>query len=156
MVGLWFRHPWRVARRIPGPEALLRTHVALATATVVLLVGHVVAVCLDSFAGVGWAGAFVPWASAYRPTAVGVGTLAMYGIVLVAGTAALAGSVARRIWLPIHSFSAVLFGLCAAHGLLAGSDSRDLWWMYAASAVLVVALEVTRLFGRSPVLAEAR
>ncbi len=86
VVGLWFRHPWRVARRIPGPEALLRTHVALATATAVLLVGHIVAVCLDSFAGVGWVGAFVPWASAYRPTASAWGRLAMYGIVLVAGT----------------------------------------------------------------------
>ena len=155
-VGIWFRHPWRVSRRVPGPEALLRTHVALATATAVLLVGHIVAVCLDSFAGVGWTGAFVPWASSYRPTAVGVGTIALYGIVLVAGTAALAGSVARRIWLPIHSFSAVVFGLCAAHGLLAGSDSRDLWWMYAASAALVVALQVTRIFGRSAVLAETR
>ena len=155
-VGIWFRHPWRVVRRTPGPEAVLRAHVALATATVVLLIGHIVAICLDSFAGVGWTGALVPWASTYRPAAVGVGTIAMYGIVLVAITAALAGSVARRIWLPIHSSSAIVFGLCLAHGLLAGSDSRELWWMYVASGVLVGTLQVTRVLGRSPVLVEAQ
>jgi predicted ferric reductase len=153
-VGIWFRHPWRTVRRTPGPEAVLRAHVALAAATVVLLVGHIVAVCLDSFAGVGWTGAFVPWSSAYRPAAVGVGTVAMYGIVLVVGTATLAGSIARRVWLPVHSLSAVIFGLCVAHGLLAGSDSHELWWMYAASGALVGTLQGTRLLARVPVLAE--
>jgi len=154
-VGIWFRHPWRVVRRTPGPEALLRAHAALAAATVVLLAGHIVAVCLDSYAGVGWAGAFVPWHSHYRPTAVAVGSLALYGIVLVAGTAALAGSIARRVWLPIHSISAVVFGLCLAHGLLAGSDSRVLWGMYAATGAVVLALQVTRMLARPPALVDA-
>ncbi len=95
-LGIWFRHPWRVHRRTPGPQALLRAHVALAGSTVVLLAGHVAAVALDSFAHVGWTGAFVPWHSQYRPTAVALGSMAMYGIIVVAGTAALAGSIARR------------------------------------------------------------
>ena len=155
-VGIWFRHPWRVVRRAPGPEALLRAHAALAAATVVLLAGHIVAVCLDHYAGVGWTGTFVPWHSHYRPTAVAVGSIAMYGIVLVAGTAALAGSIARRVWLPIHSLSAVIFGLCLAHGLLAGSDSRVLWGMYAVTGAAVTALQVTRVTARPPSLADAR
>ncbi len=155
-VGIWFRHPWRVVRRTPGPEALLRAHAALAAATVALLVGHIVAVALDSFAGVGWTGAFVPWHSQYRPTAVAVGSIAMYGIVLVAGTAALAGSIARRIWLPIHSLSSAIFGLCLAHGLLAGSDSHVLWAMYAITGLLVVSLQTSRLLARPVPLADAR
>jgi len=156
VVGIWFRHPWRVVRRTPGPEALLRAHAAFAAATVVLLVGHIAAVCLDSYAGVGWAGTFVPWHSHYRPTAVAVGSLAMYGIVLVAGTAALAGSIARRVWLPIHSISAAVFGLCLAHGLLAGSDSHVLWGMYAVTGAAVAVLQVSRVLARPPALADAR
>jgi len=155
-VGIWFRHPWRVVRRKPGPEALLRAHAALAAATVVLLAGHIVAVCLDHYAGVGWTGTFVPWHSHYRPTAVAVGSIAMYGIVLVAGTAALAGSIARRIWLPIHSLSAAIFGLCLAHGLLAGSDSHVLWGIYAVTGAAVAVLQVTRVLARPPALADAR
>jgi len=80
----------------------------------------------------------------------------MYGIVLVAGTAALAGSIARRVWLPIHSLSATIFGLCLAHGLLAGSDSHVLWWMYAVTGAAVVALQVTRMLARPVALVEAR
>ncbi len=153
-LGIWFRHPWRVVRRVPGPQALLRAHASLAAATVVLLAGHVVAVALDHYAGVGWTGVFVPWHAQYRPTAVALGSLAMYGIVLVVVTAALAGSVARRVWLPIHSVSAVFFGLCLAHGLLAGSDSRVLWWLYALSGAAVAVLQVSRLWARPVELAE--
>jgi sulfoxide reductase heme-binding subunit YedZ len=155
-VGIWFRHPWRVVRRTPGPEALLRAHAALAAATVILLAGHILAVCLDSYAGVGWIGTLVPWHSHYRPTATAVGSIAMYGIVVVAGTAALAGSIARRVWLPIHSISAVIFGLCLAHGLLAGSDSRVLWGMYAVTGAVVAVLQVSRMLARPPALAAAR
>jgi predicted ferric reductase len=153
-LGIWFRHPWRVHRRMPGPHALLRAHASLAAATVVLLAGHIVAVALDHFAGVGWAGVFVPWHAQYRPTAVALGSVAMYGIVLVVVTAALAGSVARRVWLPIHSTSAVLFGLCLAHGLLAGSDSHVLWSLYALSGALVGVLQVSRFWAQPLDLAE--
>jgi methionine sulfoxide reductase heme-binding subunit len=153
-LGIWYRHPWRVWRRVPGPHALLRAHAALAAATVVLLAGHITAVSLDHYAGVGWSGSFVPWHSHYRPTAVALGSLGLYGIVLVSVTAALAGSLARRVWLPIHSVSAVLFGLCLAHGLLAGSDSRVLWWLYAVTGVVVAVLQVTRMVARPIELAE--
>jgi hypothetical protein len=155
LVGIWFRHPWRVHRRTPRPESLLRAHAALAAGTICLLVGHILATVLDTYAGVGWTGAFAPWHSAYRPTDVALGTIALYGLVLVAGTAALAGSVARRIWLPIHSVSSVIFGLCLAHGLLTGSDSHALWWMYAGTGILVALLLVTRSLARRAMPAEA-
>jgi hypothetical protein len=155
VVGIWFRHPWRVAWRAPRPESLLRAHVALAAGTFVLLVGHILATVLDRYAGVGWTGAFTPWHSAYRPTGVAVGTLAFYGLILVAGTAALAGSLARRVWLPIHSTSAILFGLCLAHGLLSGSDSHTLWWMYAGTGILVALLQTSRALARRAITAEA-
>lgn len=155
IIGIWFRHPWRVAWHAPRPESLLRAHVALAAATLALLVGHILATVLDSYAGVGWAGAFAPWHSAFKPTGVALGTVALYGMVLVAGTAALAGSLARRIWLPIHSMSVVLFGLCLAHGLLTGSDNHTLWWMYAATGLLVALLQTSRALARRAISAEA-
>jgi hypothetical protein len=153
VVGTWFRHPWRRPGRGPGPQALLRAHAGLAAATVVLLAGHVSAVALDHYAGVGWRGAFVPWQAHYRPTPTAMGTLALYGIVLVAATAALAGSIARRVWLPVHMCSALVFALCLAHGLLAGSDSRVLWALYAVSGVVVLALQASRLVARPADLA---
>jgi hypothetical protein len=154
-LGIWYRHPWRVQRGSPGPEAMLRAHVALVASTGALLVGHIAASALDSFAGVGWAGAFVPWHATYRPTAVALGTVAFYGIVLVTLSAALAGSIARRVWLPIHSVAAVFFGVSLAHGLLAGSDSAVLWWLYALTGTAVVVLQLTRMLAPNPASMES-
>ena len=148
-LGIWLRHPWRSRFRTPGPEALLRAHLALAAATVCLLAGHITSLALDKFAGVGWVGSFVPWHAQYRPSATALGTLALYAIVLVAATAALAGTLARRIWFPVHSVSAAIFCVCVAHGVLAGSDSRGVavgvrghrrrWWS---------AVQITRWLAR--------
>jgi sulfoxide reductase heme-binding subunit YedZ len=147
-VGIWLRHPWRYRFPRPGPETLLRSHVALAAATMALLAGHMTSLALDHYAGVGWVGTFVPWHAQYRPTAVALGTFAFYGMVLVAGTAALAGTIARRVWFPVHTVSAGIFALCAVHGVLAGSDSASLRWLYVATGALVVAVQITRWTAR--------
>lgn len=148
VLGIWFRHPWRVARRTPSPETLLRAHVTLAACTIALLVGHVTALVLDRYSGVGWTGVLVPWHSQYRPTGVALGSIALYGIVLVAVSAALAGSIARQVWLPVHSVSSAVFAVSLVHGFLAGSDSRVLWWLYLVTGALVAALQVSRLLAR--------
>jgi sulfoxide reductase heme-binding subunit YedZ len=144
LTGIWLRHPWRTRFPSPHPEALLRVHVTLAAAMVTLLAGHLTATALDHYAGVGWVGIFVPWASTYRPTAVTLGTISLYLVVLVVGTAALAGSLGRRIWLPIHSLAVLVFCSTLAHALLAGSDAHRLRWFYAATGAVVALAQVSR------------
>jgi hypothetical protein len=138
VTGLWLRHPWRTRIWSPGPGALLRAHVVLAASAVTLLAGHLTALALDHYAGVGWTGAFVPWHATYRPTAVALGTLGLYAMVLVASTAALAGFVGGRVWFPIHTAAAV-----TAHAVLAGSDTHGLVWLYVLSGAVVVVLQVS-------------
>ncbi len=144
LLGLWLRHPWRTRAWSPRPESLLRGHVVLAASTVALLAGHVTSIALDRYAGVGWTGVLVPGQAHYRPTAVAFGTVALYALVLVGGTAALAGVIGRRVWFPIHTLSASVFCLCVVHGVLAGSDSHALRWMYVATGVVVMAVQITR------------
>jgi len=144
VLGLWLRHPWRGRFRRPGPESILWAHVALAACTLALLAGHLTALALDSYAGVGWTGVFVPWGAQFRPTAVAVGTLALYLLLLVAGTAALAGSIGRAVWFPIHTASVVVFCMCLVHGILAGSDNVGLRWVYVLSGFVVLLLQFTR------------
>ncbi len=144
LTGIWLRHPWRTRVRSPHPETLLRVHVTLAAAMVTLLAGHLTATALDHLAGVGWIGVFVPWASTYRPTAVTLGTVSFYLVVLVTVTAALAGSIGRRIWLPVHSLAVLVFCSSLAHALLSGSDSHRLRWLYAGTGALVALVQVSR------------
>jgi hypothetical protein len=155
-LGIWIRHPWRNQLWSPRPESLLRAHVVAVAGTVVLLAGHLVSIAMDRYAGVGWTGAFVPWHAQYRATAVALGTLGLYGIVLIGGTAALAGWIGRRVWFPIHSTSAAVFCLCLVHGAMAGSDSHALRWVYVATGGMVAAALSTRWLvrqvGRRPSL----
>ena len=144
VLGLWLRHPWRARFRRPSPATILWAHVALAACTITLVAGHLTALALDKYAGVGWSGAFVPWGASFKTTGVALGTLGLYGLVLVIGTASLAGSIGRSAWFPIHSMSVLVFCTCLAHGVMSGSDGATLRWFYVASGVLVVVLQFTR------------
>jgi predicted ferric reductase len=150
LLGLWLRHPWRLRWRHPAPESHLRVHATLAALTLTLLLGHVLALVLDRYAGVGWIGAAVPGGSTYRPTAVALGTAAAYLTLLVAVSAALAGRVVRTAWLPVHRVAWTVFAVTCAHALLAGSDTARLRPMYGASAGLVLLALITRRLAPHP------
>jgi sulfoxide reductase heme-binding subunit YedZ len=148
--GLWLRHPWRVRWRRPAPLSQLRLHASLAALTLVLLAGHIVALVLDRYAGVGVRGALVPGAASYRPFAVAVGTVSVYLGLLVGLSAALAGTLVRRAWLPVHKVASAVFALTWLHALLAGSDTSRLAWLYLGTGAFVVALALTRRLAPAP------
>ncbi len=146
--GLWFRHPWRRRRRVPGAYGELRVHAALGSAALVLTAAHIVALALDHYAGVGWAGAFVPGRSGYRPVPVALGTAALYLGLLVGLTAALAGRLAvGRHWYAVHRTASAVFVLVWLHAVLAGSDAAGLRPVYVVSGAAMLALAFTRRVG---------
>ena len=148
--GLWLRHPWRIRWRRPAVEAQLRLHAVLAALTLVVIVGHIVALVLDSYAGVGLAGAVTPGAASYRPFATALGTVAVYLGLLVGGTAALAGRIFGWAWLPVHRLAVAVFALVWLHGVLAGSDAPRLGPMYMVSGGALIALAVSRRVAAAP------
>lgn len=154
ITGLWMRHPARLRWSFPKPQTMIWLHAMLAAATGVLLVGHIGAIALDHYAGVGWTGAFIPGQSSYRPLAVSLGVIGMYVGLLVAGAVLLAGRLAGRRWLPIHRLASGAFVLVWLHAVLAGSDSSRLRWVYVGSAVVVGGLAMTRRFMRTPLALE--
>ena len=64
----------------------------------------------------------LPFGAVYRPFAVGLGQLAVYGMTLVAGTFYVRRHIGRRGWRLIHFGSFAVFGLALLHGLGASSD----------------------------------
>jgi methionine sulfoxide reductase heme-binding subunit len=152
VVGLWLRHPWRVNHPRPSAASAHRAHSLLATMVLLLVAGHVIALSVDRFAGVGWSGAFVPGRSGYRPLAVALGTISLYVGLAVGFTAALAGWVGGRTWYAVHRLALVAFALVWVHGVLAGSDERVLLPIYLVSGLAVAVLACTR---RAAVLPES-
>ena len=142
--GMWFRHPWRRPSSRPDGTVHLRVHATLAAATTVLVAGHLVALALDRYAGVGWSGAFVPGRSHYRSAAVALGTAALYLGLLVGTTAALAGRpLVRHRWRAVHRLGTLCFASVWAHGVLAGSDAASLRPLYVGTGVLVATMAAT-------------
>jgi hypothetical protein len=145
LVGIWHRRTRRFrTTALLRPETRLRIHAALASAVLVLVAGHVVALVLDTYAGVGWKGAVVPGLSRYRTFAVGLGVTAVYGLVAVAATAAVAGRIGGRRWLLVHRLAGPVFGAVWLHGVLAGTDARALRLAYLVSGAIVALARMLR------------
>lgn len=147
MLGLWFKRPLRPRTRRAHPETLLRFHAALAPAVIALLGVHIASLLSDRWAGVTAESVFVPFAAHYRPGPVAAGTLATELLMVVTVTAALAGRPGVRArWAPLHHLAYPAYGLAWVHGLLSGSDSRGLLFLYVASGLAVAAAALPRLF----------
>ena len=148
--GLVLSHPWRARWRRPSPATRIRVHVSVAAFTLVFATLHIVVLVQDKYAGVGLRGALLPMAATYRPMAVTLGVIGIYSGLLAGLTALLAGRIAARIWWPIHKVAILALVLVWLHGVLAGSDSPALRWMYYSSSFFILAMAVSRYTARTP------
>lgn len=143
LLGLMLAHPRGTALRSMPRATMLRIHVALASFTAVFIVLHVVILALDDYAGVGWKGALLPLGAEYRPLPVTLGWLGLYAGLAAGITARFAGRLGR-IWWPLHHTTLVIYAAVWAHGVLAGTDSAALTFFYVGSALLVIAVAISR------------
>lgn len=141
--GLVLSHPtnqstWKLSRRLfPWHENLLVFVLAF-------VVAHVVGIVADPYAGVGLGGALVPGLSSYRSSAVALGTLGLYALLITGLTARYTTLLPRGMWLKLHRLSLVVFVLGWVHGMLAGTDSVALRPLYVATGSLVLAATAYR------------
>jgi hypothetical protein len=149
-VGLGLSHPWRGRLRTPSNVTRIRIHLSLAAFALALLVLHVVVLATDSYAKVGWSGAFLPMASEYRPVPITLGVLGAYSGLFAGVTAVSAGRWARRIWYPVHKLAIGVLGLVWLHALLAGSDAKGLMLMYVLTGLGIVVLAASRYLTPAP------
>lgn len=110
-----------------------------------VLLLHVGTILADSYANVGWTGAIVPFTSGFRPTPVGLGTLAVYTFVLVAAVGFARGRIATsqrgaKVWRWLHSLAYLGWAMAMLHGLRSGTDSSVRWvsWLYIGCGVAVI------------------
>lgn len=138
LMGLFFRRPVRAGTAVQR-ETVLRFHVFLWPALAGLLGAHIGSLLADRYAGVPWRALVIPGAATYRPGAVTYGLAALYLLVLVTASALLAGrAVVRSRWAGLHRLAYPAFGLTWVHGVLAGSDTSALRWLYVLAGMAVI------------------
>jgi len=132
--------------------AVAELHRTLSLFCVSLLGLHVITAILDPYVTIGWAATVVPFSSAYRTMAIGLGTLAvdLAGAVLI--TSLVRARLGYRAWRAVHWLAYLAWPAAFVHSLTAGGDLRY-WWVAlieCASAAAVATAVIARLLGRRP------
>lgn len=107
--------------------AIGELHRTLALFSVAFLVLHVVTAIVDPYVTIGWAATVLPFASPYRPLAIGLGALAvdLGGAVLV--TSLVRRHLGYRAWRAVHWLAYLAWPAAFWHSVTAGTDLR-IWW----------------------------
>ena len=127
-------------------------HRVTASLGLAVLAVHITTILADPYAHVGWRGALLPFTAGYRPTWVGLGTLAVYTFLGVAAVGAARGRFAATprgaaLWRQLHCLAYVGWAMAMWHGFVSGTDSDVTWvrGLYIGCAVTVIGALLVRL-----------
>ena len=113
-------------------------HEAISVATMSLIVLHGVSIFLDPWLKPGVTGVLVPFTIDYRPVAVALGQIAAVGMIGLGLAYYARARIGTQRWRKLHRFTSAFWVLAVAHGLLAGTDAGE-WWFIAALGLPVIA-----------------
>lgn len=133
-------------------------HRSAAVVGLLALAVHLCLVVLDTYVTTPLGAVLVPFTAGYKVFALGLGTLAMYSMVLAAlsgwARMSLARGLSERTWRWLHRSAYLGWALCLGHGVLAGPDTGARWALaaYGAGILAVMAGTIVRLAGARHVL----
>jgi sulfoxide reductase heme-binding subunit YedZ len=135
------------AERVRVTWMLDEAHQVLALLTAAFVALHLLALVFDPLIPFSLLNLLLPIAEPYRPFAVDLGVLALYGLVIVLASSWLRRLISHARWRALHYTSFVVFALVTFHGILAGSDAGAAWMrlLYLAGSGAVTLLALARL-----------
>jgi methionine sulfoxide reductase heme-binding subunit len=119
----------------------------------VFLVVHILTAVLDSFAPISLVDALIPFAGAYRPFWLGLGTGAFDLLLAVTVTSLLRQRIGYASWRLIHWLSYASWPVALLHGFGTGSDVKNGGWLLALSVgclAVVLAAVLARVLSSWP------
>jgi methionine sulfoxide reductase heme-binding subunit len=125
-------------------------HKWISALTLALVAAHALVLIGDPFVRFDLLDILLPFASAYRPAAIGLGVLSAYGSVVVFGSFWLRRRIGQRTWRIVHMLAFPTFVAVTLHGLLAGTDSGTAWMrsVYLLTSALFIWLLAYRVISR--------
>lgn len=136
-----------MSKHISKPSSIL-FHQFVATVGVLLLGVHVARLVFDSFMPLRWIDVLMPLHSTFRPVAVTLGVLGMYGAVIVLVSSWLRKPIGTKVWRAIHLLAIPAFTLSLMHGVFVGTDTGRswMWGTYGFTGLSVLFLVLVRAF----------
>ncbi|HUZ81641.1 MAG TPA: ferric reductase-like transmembrane domain-containing protein [Gaiellaceae bacterium] len=130
--------------------AVEEVHRFLAILTAVFLALHGVALLADHVVPISITQLVIPFRTSYRPLGVGLGITAALLLLAVSLSNLLRKRLPFRVWRRIHYVTLAVWLTATAHGLLAGTDRQDYWFIALVGAsVCAVGLAFLERFART-------
>ncbi|HEX7527031.1 MAG TPA: ferric reductase-like transmembrane domain-containing protein, partial [Gaiellaceae bacterium] len=121
--------------------AVEEVHRFLAILTGVFLFVHGLALFVDQVVPISFVQLVIPFQTAYRPFGVGLGITSALLLLAISISNLLRKRMPFRFWRRIHYVTLAVWLTATAHGLLAGTDRQDFWFLALVGvAVCTVAL----------------
>lgn len=108
--------------------AVATVHRTASLTAVVFLAFHVGSLFFDPYAQLHLVDLFLPFAGAYRPLWLGLGTVGLDLIAALVVTSLLRHRIGRRSWRAVHWLAYLSWPVALAHALGNGTD-RGTWWL---------------------------
>ena len=130
--------------------AVEEVHRFLAICTGGFLALHALGLLADSVVPISFWQLAIPFQTAYRPFAVGLGVTSALLLLAVSLSNLARKRLAFRAWRRIHYLTFAVWATATAHGLLSGTDRQDFWFIaLVALAVCSVGLTLLVRFTRA-------
>jgi methionine sulfoxide reductase heme-binding subunit len=125
-------------------------HQFVATLSVIMVMGHLLALRYDTYLPFSWTNLLLPVSEPYRPLAVMIGVFALYALAATILTSWFKRRLSYGVWRAVHYLSFVTIALVTLHGWLAGSDTGEPWMraIYGGASACIVFLTLVRFFTR--------
>lgn len=115
-------------------------HRSASLLALVFLAGHIATMVIDPFAQIRLVDVLLPFTAAWRPFAVGLGTVAFDIVLALVATGLLRQRIPQRAWRLVHWAAYLMWPAAATHALLAGTDAGQTWLLAIWGCCLAVVL----------------
>ena len=100
-------------------------HSTLSWLAIILTGVHAGLLMFDHYFAYTIADILIPFRGPYEPFFVGLGTLSMWMLVIIALSFPLKKRIGHKVWRALHMTSYLTFGFVTIHGLMAGTDGAN-------------------------------
>ncbi|HZJ47404.1 MAG TPA: ferric reductase-like transmembrane domain-containing protein [Acidimicrobiia bacterium] len=129
-------------------------HEAFSIGSLFATVIHVVALLTDEYVDFGLRQVLVPGASPWKPVAIALGIVALYGMVLTSFTFYIRQRIGQRVWRGVHYLTYGVFSAALIHSIQAGTDSHGIFAfaLYGGTTLVIVTFTILRVltYGTKP------
>jgi sulfoxide reductase heme-binding subunit YedZ len=148
----------RLVFRLLPPALNYEMHHFLSWMALLTVIGHLVSFTFDEYFHLTFFEGLVPFVLTRDFSsslgfdlrfAVGIGTIAFYGILTLIISSELKGKfLSIKKWRVLHYGSFLTYLLFLGHGIIAGTDTATWWmiWLYSVSAIIVFGLTGLRIY----------